>query len=166
MRRAVLVAARGLAQSCEVLAGLLLLAVTAINLTQVTGRYLFASSLPWGEEIMRYTMIWVMMLGGVACFWRVEHMAIDALHDAVPVRLRPLVRGALYGVAGIFCLLLLVYGWPAALRNTSQFAAASGISMVWVYLAIPVGAALMLVQIVLCWIAGYEPVEPNEEGVA
>lgn len=164
MLRTLALASRALGRGSECLAAALLLAVTLINLTQVVGRYSLGYSLPWGEEVMRYTMVWVMMIGGIACFWRAEHMAIDALHDMAPQRLRPFVRGALYAVAGVFCVLLAWHGWPAALRNANQFAAASGISMLWVYLAIPVGATLMLVQIVLCWFAGYEPVETMEEG--
>lgn len=164
MRRIIARLNRGLGRTSECLAGALLLVVTLINLTQVIGRYSLGQSLPWAEEIMRYTMVWVMMIGGVACFWRVEHMAIDAVHDMALERLRPLVRGTLYGIAGLFCLLLAYYGWPAALANANQVAAASGISMLWVYLAIPLGASLMLVQIVLCWFAGYEPVEAMEEG--
>jgi TRAP-type C4-dicarboxylate transport system permease small subunit len=166
MHRHLQTASRALGRGSEWLAALLLLAVTLINLTQVVGRYSFGYSLPWGEEVMRYTMVWVMMIGGIACFYRVEHMAIDAVHDMAPAGLRPLLRGALYGIAGIFCILLAYYGWPAALANANQRAAASGISMLWVYLAIPLGATLMLVQIVLCWLTGYEPSEPMEEGAA
>ena len=159
-------AAEILTRVCEVIAASLLAAVALINLAQVLGRYLLAESLPWGEEIMRYTMIWVMMLGGVACFRRVEHMSVDALHDRLPQRLRPVARGVLYGVSGVFCALLVLYGWPAAIANYDQFAAASGVRMIWIDLAIPIGAMLMIVQIVLCWVAGYAPADDAEEGVA
>lgn len=163
MYHALRTASAALGRGSEIVAAGLLLVVTIINLVQVAGRYSIGFSLPWGEEIMRYTMVWVMMIGGVACFWRVEHMSIDALHDMAPARLRPLVRGALYGIAGIFCFLLAWYGWPAAFANSRQYAAASGISMFWVYLAIPVGATLMIVQIVLCWLTGYRPVDARDE---
>jgi TRAP-type C4-dicarboxylate transport system permease small subunit len=143
-------------------AGLILLTVSLINVGQVLGRYVFGFSLPWAEEVMRYVMMWLMMLGGVACIYRVEHMAIESVVESAPEHRRNLVRGVLFGVGGVFCIFLVFYGWPAALRNSSQYAAASGIPMIVPYLAIPVGGVLMLIQIVLCWFAGYSPVRPEE----
>jgi TRAP-type C4-dicarboxylate transport system permease small subunit len=155
--------ARGLAVTCEVSAGAILLVVSLINLGQVLGRYVIGFSVPWAEEVMRYTMMWLMMLGGVACIYRVEHMAIESLVESAPERRRDLVRSTLFGIAGIFCIFLVYYGWTAAIRNSSQYAAASGMPMIIPYLAIPVGGALMLIEIVLCWFAGYDPIRPEDE---
>lgn len=163
MRAHVRSVARGLAVSCEVAAAVILIVVACINLAQVIGRYFFASSFAWAEEVMRYVMVWLMMLGGVACIYRAEHMAIESLIQAVGPAWRNHVRSALYTVAGIFCVLLVVHGWPTAMRNSTQVAAASGMPMIVPYIAIPIGGALMIVQIVLCWFAGYEPAEPTEE---
>ncbi len=157
MTQAATLAARLLARSTEIIAALLLIAVTALNLTQVGGRYLFSTGFSWTEEVMRYSMIWLMMLGSVACIFRVEHMGIEALETLVRPDRVPLVKSALYSVAAIFCVVILIYGWPLAMRNASQVAPASGISMIVPYLALPVGAALMLVQIALSWLSGFEP---------
>ena len=54
---------RGLSRCCETLAALILAIVCLLNLSQVLGRYAFGSSLGWAEETMRYSMMWVMMLG-------------------------------------------------------------------------------------------------------
>lgn len=150
-------AARGLARSTEVAACLLLIVVTVLNLTQVGGRYILGIGFSWTEEVMRYAMIWLMMLGSVACIFRVEHMGIEALEGMVPPRLSRYVKSALYTLGGSFCVVILVYSYPLALRNAAQTAPASGISMILPYAALPVGAALMLVQIVLSWFSGFEP---------
>jgi TRAP-type C4-dicarboxylate transport system permease small subunit len=150
-------AARGLARSTEVLACLLMIVVTILNLTQVGGRYIFNIGFNWTEEVMRYSMIWLMMLGSVACIFRVEHMGIEALESMVPPRFSRFVKSALYSVGGIFCVVILFYSYPLALRNAAQTAPASGISMILPYAALPVGAALMLVQIALSWFSGFEP---------
>lgn len=149
-------AARGLARLTEVLACLLMILVTVLNLTQVGGRYIFSIGFNWTEEVMRYSMIWLMMLGSVACIFRAEHMGIEALEAMVPPHLSRYVKSALYSVAGIFCVIILVYSYPLALRNAAQTAPASGISMILPYAALPVGSALMLVQIALSWISGFE----------
>jgi TRAP-type C4-dicarboxylate transport system permease small subunit len=156
--------ARLLARITETLACLIMIVVTALNLTQVGGRYLFNTGFSWTEEAMRYGMIWLMMLGSVACIYRAEHMGIEAL-EGLAGRHAQLVKSALYTVAAIFCVFLLLYGWPLALRNANQLAPASQIPMIYPYMALPVGAALMLVQIALSWIAGFEPEHDEDEGV-
>lgn len=155
--------ARWLAVTCELSAAAIFAVVCLLNFTQVFGRYMMGSSLTWAEEIMRYSMIWVMMLGGTAAIYRGDHMAVDSLVETLSGRSRHLVRSALFGIAGAFCVLLVWYGWPAALSNARQSAAASGISMILPYLAVPVGGALMLAQILLCWIVGFHPTEFEEE---
>jgi TRAP-type C4-dicarboxylate transport system permease small subunit len=149
--------ARHLARATEILATLLLIVVTALNLTQVGGRYLFGAGFSWTEELMRYLMIWLMMLGSVACVYRAEHMGLQTLERLVAPRRAQLVRSAVYSVAAVFCVFLLVYGWPLALRNAAQVAPASQIPMIAPNLALPVGAALMLAQIALSWLSGFEP---------
>lgn len=149
--------ARALTRSTEIAATLILIAVTTLNLTQVVGRYAFNTGFSWTEETMRYLMVWLMMLGSVACIFRAEHMALATLENMVPPPKARLVRSALYTVAAIFCVFVLIYGWPLAMRNANQVAPASGIPMIYPYLALPVGAFLMLVQIALTWAAGFEP---------
>ncbi|MGP9791661.1 TRAP transporter small permease [Roseinatronobacter sp. NSM] len=157
MTRIATLAARVLAMSTEIIAGLLLIAVTVLNLTQVGGRYFFSTGFSWTEEVMRYSMIWLMMLGSVACIFRLEHMGIEVLEGLVRPNLVRFVKSALYSVAAIFCVVILYYGWPLALRNAAQTAPASGIPMIIPYAALPVGAALMLVQIALSWLSGFQP---------
>lgn len=157
MHKYALFAARFLARTTEILATLLIIVVTCLNLTQVSGRYMFNMGFSWTEEYMRYLMIWLMMLGSVACIFRAEHMGIEFLEGLAGPERAPLVKSALYSIAAIFCIYILVNSWPLALRNASQVAPASGISMIYPYMALPVGAALMLVQIVLSWFAGFEP---------
>ena len=168
MKHYATLAARGLARITEIAATILLIVVTALNLTQVGGRYLFNTGFPWTEEAMRYLMIWLMMLGSVACIFRLEHMGIEALDSLFDERHAQKVRSALYTIAAIFCLFVLVYGWPLALRNAAQLAPASRIPMIYPYMALPVGAFLMLVQIALSWLSGFErdPGETGNEGGA
>ena len=157
-------AARLLARSTEIAAAVLLIVVTLLNLTQVGGRYLFSTGFNWTEEVMRYSMIWLMMLGSVACIFRAEHMGIETLENLVPPRFARFVKSAVYTVAAFFCVFILYYSYPLALRNAAQMAPASGIPMIYPYAALPFGAALMLVQIALSWVAGFERDDAQMEG--
>ncbi|HCO54981.1 TRAP transporter small permease [Pelagibacterium nitratireducens] len=154
---------KGLALVCQWSAAAIFIFVCGLNFSQVFGRYILGSSIPWGEEIMRYSMIWVMMLGGTASIYYAEHMAVESLGELLAPHRRHLVLTTTYLVGGLFCVLLVYYGWPATMANTRQTAAASGISMFWVYLAIPAGALLMLIQIVLCAISGFASANAEPE---
>lgn len=161
MRNGALFLARALARSTEIIATLLLIVVTVLNLTQVGGRYFFNTGFSWTEEAMRYSMIWLMMMGSVACIFRLEHMGIEMLERFVRPEHARYVKSGLYTIAAIFCVIVLWYGWPLAVRNAKQLAPASQIPMIVPYMALPVGAALMLVEILLTWFAGFEP-DPDD----
>lgn len=154
--------ARFLARTTETLATLLLIAVTGLNLTQVIGRYAFSVGFSWTEELMRYLMIWLMMLGSVACIYRAEHMGVEATETLFDPKRASLVKSATYTIGAIFLVVVLYYGWPLALRNAAQTAPASRIPMIYPYMALPVGAFLMLVQIALSWVVGFERDGDNE----
>lgn len=162
MHQRALFMARLLARGTEIAAAILLIAVTLLNLTQVSGRYFFNAGFSWTEEAMRYSMIWLMMMGSVACIFRLEHMGIEALEAMVAPRYARFVKSGLYSIAAVFCIIVVIYGWPLALRNAKQLAPASQIPMIVPYLALPVGAALMIVEIALTWFAGFEP-DPDDE---
>lgn len=153
-----------LARTTETLATLLLIVVTVLNLTQVTGRYAFSIGFSWTEELMRYLMIWLMMLGSAAAIYRVEHMGVETLETMVSPRHALLVRSALYSIGGIFCIVVLIYGWPLALRNAGQVAPASGIPMIYPYMALPVGAFLILLQIALSWFGAFDETRATPSG--
>lgn len=155
--------ARILARSTETIASILLILVTALNLTQVAGRYFFNTGFSWTEEAMRYGMIWLMMMGSIACIFRAEHMGIEMLENLAGAKNARYVKSALYSVASIFCIIVVYYGWPLALRNSAQFAPASGLPMIIPYLALPIGAALMIVQIALSWVSGFESDADDED---
>lgn len=161
MRKRALALSRLLTRSTETIATLLLIGVTVLNLVQVGGRYFFNTGFSWTEEVMRYGMIWLMMTGSVACIFRAEHMGIEMFEQSFGPERARYVKSALYTIAAIFCVIVLVYGWPLALRNASQVAPASQIPMILPYLALPVGAGLMLLQIALTWLAGFEPDSGN-----
>lgn len=151
-----------LAKSTETVATILLIIVTILNLTQVAGRYFFNTGFSWTEEAMRFGMIWLMMLGSVACIFRVEHMGIEMLEQLAGPNKARFVKSALYSLASIFCILILYYGFPLALRNAAQIAPASGIPMIYPYMALPVGSLLMLIQIYLSWFSGFEPDDEDD----
>ena len=94
---------------------------------------------------MRYAMVWVAFLAGSALVFRQEHMALS-IFDAIGSRflvwlLRAFVLVMIFG----FAVLLILYGWPLAMRNARQLSPSAQMPLVYAYLAVPVGGVLMAV---------------------
>ncbi len=151
-----------LANLTENIAAVLLIAVIVMNLAQVIFRYVIVDPLSWSEETMRYSTTWMVLLAGSSALFRGEHMAISLFDNVRSERLRFFVRQLVFVCIALFCILLMWEGFPAAILNARQVSPATRIPMVIPYLAIPVGAALMLIK-VLCLMVLPEDVFMKEE---
>jgi TRAP-type C4-dicarboxylate transport system permease small subunit len=133
----------------EGLAALLLLAVLAMNLGQIYFRYVLVDPISWSEETMRYTTTWMVMLAAAPALLRNEHMVVSLFTDLRSRLLRQAVDSLVHLCVAGFCLLLMWEGFPAALDNMRQVSPAVRIPMTIPYMAIPVGATLLLINTVL-----------------
>ena len=129
----------------ESIAGVLLALVVVIVLLQVFGRYILRISLSWPEELARYVLVWLMIFGAAAAAASRSQIVVDTLLELVPASGRRALE-ALSALAGLVAVALLVWTsqplitGPAG-RSTSP---ATGIPSFWIYLAVPVGGALLV----------------------
>jgi TRAP-type transport system small permease protein len=122
---------------------ILLAAIVVVVLSQVVTRYLLHISISWPEELARYLLVWLMFIGGAAAGARLQQITVDTLTSIAP----PRVKIALSVVATLGSLLaigILVWaGRPLFGPAGMTVSSATGIEMRWVYLAMPVGGALL-----------------------
>jgi TRAP-type C4-dicarboxylate transport system permease small subunit len=128
-------------------AALLLVAVVAMNVGQIFFRYVLVDPLSWSEETMRYSTVWMVLLAGSSALFRGEHMEISVFGNLRSQRARKAIRLLVLSCIAVFCVLLMWEGFRAAIQNIEQRSPAVEIPMVIPYLAIPVGAALMLLKL-------------------
>lgn len=120
---------------------------TIIFLTamQVFLRYVMGFSLSWIEEVSRYLFVWIVMLGAVIAFALNQHIAVDVISERMgPRGLRLLeIARTLLSMAAVG--LILYSGVLVAWRHrSSTFYTLQGFPAVFFYIAVPVGAVLML----------------------
>ena len=124
----------------------LLAAMSVIIFTNVALRYLTHESIEWAEEVARHLMIWLTFVGAGPVLRYGGHIAIDNLQDALPrglaVALRIVVALLLTGFFGF----MVWYGVLYMQRTQFQTTAATQISFAYIYAAMPVGGALLLVH--------------------
>ena len=127
----------------------LLAAMACIVFANVTLRYLTNDSLVWAEEVARYLMVWLTFLGAGQVLRFGGHIAIENLHDVLPGAVGRALRCVLVLVLLAFFGVMAWYGVAYTSVMRFQTTAATGISFAWVYLAIPIGFALLAIHLLL-----------------
>lgn len=128
-----------------------LFSMVAILMIQVISRYVFNASTVWSEELAVSLFVWVSMLAIPLGLRRGEHLTLDILSKRLSPRVNKIVA---IGIAAITILTFAIIGYyaaklaPAADRQLlAGIAGGLGIQakVSWIYLAVPVGAALSII---------------------
>ena len=93
--------------------------------------------------------MWIALLASALAIQHGMHLGVDYLLHAVPPRGRRLLEVLVQVLVSGFLLVLLVQGVNILQVASVQTSPAMGINMWYAYLAVPVGAALMLLESVL-----------------
>ncbi|MBO3761615.1 TRAP transporter small permease [Ciceribacter sp. L1K22] len=141
--------ANALASIASAVARVLLIIIAAVLFTQVLLRYGFGFSLPWPEEVSRYLMIWVVMLAGSLLVKDEQLVRVDFFDVFWPTWLIG-YRNAFFRLLLVCLLAVLVWkGLDNSLFGLRRQSVTIGLSFFWIYLAVPVGAGLMMFQMLI-----------------
>ncbi len=146
--------ARGIERTLDALLGCAIAVMVGSMVWQVAGRYVFGHAPGWSEELSRYLMLWVTMLGAAAALRSGGHLSVTALVDSLGARGVAVVLALRDAVVVIAAGLLAWQGFWFAELNGAQESAAMEIPMTVPYGALPVGAALIVVMVVLSRMLG------------
>lgn len=122
---------------------------TAAVVFQIINRNILHVQAAWTEELARYLIIWVSLLAGAYAFRMREHIFVDAVISKYPLKIRFIVNIAADILTIIFSLVIMVFGAQIVMMQMSsgQVSAALKWPMALMYLSIPVGYALTIVEI-------------------
>ncbi len=121
---------------------------SVILFVNVILRYFFNSGWEWAEEFARYSIVWIVFLGGSICARKGMHLTVDAVAVRLPEGKQRILRMLVNAVCIAFCIFLVVYGIEMVelARDTDQLTPGLEMPIFYVYLAIPAGGALMAVR--------------------
>ena len=122
---------------------LLMLTMLIVTNSLVITRYFFSYSPPWTEELTRYCMVWMTMLGAGALVLFEDHIALYMVVDKLPPRLRSLQK--MFSRAVVFASGVLITWTGFKFSFGMHDVAAIGLqtTMLVPTLAIPLGAVMM-----------------------
>ena len=136
-------------RATEVILVIVLSAMAVVVFLQVIFRYVLNLPLFWTEEFARYCLVWCSLLGSAVAVKRGQHIAVTLFLERFPSALR---RGlTITALISVLVILTVIFwgGIQLVVITWAQISPALRVSMSIPYLAVPVGAALMLVHTVI-----------------
>ena len=116
----------------------------------VLRREIFAYSSIWGEEIVRYSFIYLAWIGAAAAVKERAHIRIDVMMHYLGPRLKALLY--IFGDLVMVAVAVVALYWSLETVHVSaKFGSVTDglrISKVWFLMAVPVGFSLMLFRLV------------------
>ncbi|MGF7057675.1 TRAP transporter small permease [Brassicibacter mesophilus] len=127
--------------------GILILIITIILFINVVLRY-FNMSFDWAEEFARYGIVWVTFIGASVCIYKGAHIGVDALLSFLSNRGKKVLTLITIILAVIFTAFFTLQSLNLTLKvlETGQVSSTIEVSMAYIYGAMPVGGALMLIR--------------------
>ncbi len=125
-----------------------IMAVMVINvLWQVSSRFLLQSPSSFTDELARYLLIWLSMLGASYVTGKRMHLSIDLLSQKINPDKRNALNAFIYGIVAVFALLVMVVGGSRLVYlvfTLGQTSPALEIPLSVVYIVLPVGGLIII----------------------
>ncbi|MEP1931035.1 MAG: TRAP transporter small permease [Roseibium sp.] len=117
---------------------------------EVVRREVFAYSSIWGEEIVRYSFIYLAWIGAAAAVKERGHIRIDVMMQYVGLRSKALLY--IFGDLVMFAVALVAFYWSfETVLVSAKFGSVTHglrISQVWFLMAVPFGFGLVLLRLI------------------
>ena len=126
----------------------LMVAMVASVSWQVISRYVFSSPSSWTEEVARFLMIWIGVLGAAYAFRTGVHLGLDILPKKLTGRSAELLKQFTVAVVVLFSVTVLVIGGGSLVSLTwelRQYSAVLGLPIALVYSVIPTAGVLICI---------------------
>lgn len=123
-------------------------AMVVVIWISVYTRYVSAEPISWGEQVAKYLMIWAAFLGSSLALREGAHISVNMLVDMLPAKGRKFCAVCVILMNLTFLGVCMYYGTVFAYNVREHIDPLVGnISLSLPYSAIPVGCALMILQL-------------------
>ena len=128
------------------LQGLLIL-VTVVVTWQVFSRYVLNDPSSFTEELARFLLIWITLLGCVLAYRHNNHLGLDMIYSKASMGYRKVMYFIIHGAVAAFALCVMIIGGFLLVNMTEQLGQTSpvmGIDISLVYSVVPVSGILIV----------------------
>jgi len=144
-----------------------IMAIMVINvLWQVGSRFLLQSPSSFTDELARYLLIWLSMLGASYVTGKRMHLSIDLLAQRSGPERRKKLNTLIYSIVAIFAFLVMVVGGSRlvyVVSSLGQTSPALEIPLSVVYIVLPIGGLIIIYYSIINIL---HPVAQDDESIA
>ncbi len=124
--------------------------LTIVVLWQVIARYIMTNPSSWTEELARFMLVWVSILGAAYVSGRREHIAIDILQQRMKPERKRKFQVFIDIIIILFAFFVFVLGGSNLVEITlHQISSAMRIPLGYVYAIIPFSGVLIIIYALL-----------------
>ena len=127
---------------------IILLMIAGLSIfMQVILRYLFNTGFSWTEELARYLMIYLSLIGSSIVLKNQDHPRVEMIYESFPQKVKTCLDFLFDFLILAFLLVLFWQGIENTRFGFETRTPALQILWAWPYAAIPLGAFLMIIQL-------------------
>ena len=130
---------------CVLLGGVMV----AVVISGVFARYLLKNPMSWTEEVARFLMNWMALLGSSIVTRHRAHLGLLYFVQKFPMSLQRLTKLLMDILIMVFLYLLTVEGYQMAVAAAEQIEPTTGITMNYILACVPLAGLLMMIQLAL-----------------
>ncbi|MDF7808262.1 TRAP transporter small permease [Pontiellaceae bacterium B12219] len=129
---------------------MLMIAVALLVVDVVWGvfsRYVLGEQTKWTEELARFLLIWISLLGGAVAFGTKAHLGVDYFMGKFHPEAQKYMAVVTHIIVLFFAISIFVYGGSRVVSDAltmEQMTPALGWKMGYVYLALPISGIFMV----------------------
>ena len=112
----------------------------------VVTRYVLGHQASWSEELARFLLVWLAMIGAALAYIENSHLGVDVLTRLLDPSARRIANFVTHLLVFLFAAAALVYGGAALFLDrweSGQVMSAMQIRRAWFYLSVPVSGVLI-----------------------
>ena len=150
----------------------LIVAVLLLVLDVVWGvftRYVMGEQAKWTEELARFLLVWVSLLGAAVAFGSKAHLGVDYFVGKFDSEVRKMMTVFTHLVVLFFAIAIFVWGGGRVVADAlamDQMTPALGVKMGYVYLALPIAGVFMVLftveNLIETWVAPARDLNSDE----
>ncbi|MHC4215129.1 MAG: TRAP transporter small permease [Planctomycetota bacterium] len=153
---------KGLLTAIRIGVAVLLFLMFVVIIWEVVARHVLERPAFWTEEFARYVMFYMVLVGSSVAIRQQVHPALHLIISRFGPRVRFVWRLLIDVLVFLVLIVILVYGFEMAREEWIGRTPALRVRYFWIFLALPVGALLMMVQMVAKYALGKQ--EADEVG--
>lgn len=128
----------------------LMVAMVLVACWQVFTRFVLNSPSTLSEEFLRYSLIWLTMIGSAYAYGKKKHLAVVFVARKIPKKYKFYVDMLVEVIVLAFILVILIYGGTQAYQNSvGQVSSALNMPTQYLYLSLIISGVLFLFYAVI-----------------